>query len=247
MAGEISKSRFTALTGLNQYGTVVAGLVAAATSIGGVAIWGADKARQIDVSEKKTVELQQQIEILKSDLDKFSLALKSLPTESSSVGPAGDPGPVGPQGLRGEKGERGEKGVPGESSAGADAETIRAIVVEEIKKLPEAEAAATTGVAMAEVNSDCTVLKPTDDKFRLVFKKGMMFCAPDGELLLEVREVQDAAIKKIGFSVPGEVGWSCHINDKCRIKWLGSYRFHIEKIDSSGPEPQAITIFKKES
>jgi hypothetical protein len=247
MTGEISKSRSTSLTGLNHYGTIVAGLVAAATSIGGVAIWGADKARQIDVSEKKTFELQQQIETLKSDLDRFSLALKSLPTESSGVGPAGDAGPAGPQGPRGEKGERGEKGDPGESATAADAETIRAIVAEQMKKLPQAAAVTATGVAFAEVNGDCTVLKSAEDKFRLVFKKGMTFCAPDGELILEVRRVRDDDFQNIQFAVPGANSWTCNVGAKCQLDWLRGYSFHIEKMDRSGPEPQAITIFKRQS
>lgn len=53
MTSENLGSKFTALTGLSHFGTLFAGLVAAATTVGGIAIWGADQARKIDISDKK--------------------------------------------------------------------------------------------------------------------------------------------------------------------------------------------------
>lgn len=139
---------------------------------------------------------------------------------------------MGPSGLtvaRGEKGDRGEKGEPGKDGIATDASTIRALVTEEIKKLTAVGSSISSGIPMAEINADCTVLKPKEDKFRLVFKKGMTFCLQDGELVETVRRVNEGGYQAIEFSVPGSNGWACQLSNVCRFDWLKEYDFHIEK------------------
>jgi hypothetical protein len=236
--------------GITSLGSLVSIGSSVILAIGAVAIWGADNIRKIDTTEKNTATLQSEITELRKEVSSLSAELQSISSKGAIVGPQGKTGPqgeAGPQGLRGEKGdkgERGESGAPGENAAGVDLAAVQDLVRNELAKMPKASSGVSGGIALANTSADCMVFKPQEPKVRLEISAGMTFCLDDGELATSVRKLDD---KFIYFNNPGSGNWYCTLNSRCGFNWLKGYEFFIERMDNSGAETKAMTIFKKKN
>jgi hypothetical protein len=234
--------------GVTSLGSLVSIGSSVVLAIGTVAIWGADNIRKIDTAEKNTANLQGEIAELRKEVSSLSAELQSVVSKGAivgpqgKIGPQGEAGPQGPRGEKGDKGDRGENGAPGESATEVDLVAIQDLVRSELAKMPQASSGVSGGIALANTEADCMVFRPQELKVRLEFAAGMKFCLDDGELVTSVRKLTDDTIY---FNNPGGGNWSCSLNWKCEFNWLKGYEFFIEKMDNSGAETKAITIFKK--
>jgi hypothetical protein len=221
--------------------------------IGSAAIWGNDQARKIDISDKKTVELQQQIETLKGDLDKLSSTLKSLPDSSEGRGAAGPAGPRGPEGSQGPKGDRGDVGPAGPPGDSLNPSDVEKFVTEYLRNANFGSSSGvnkrsvSSEIEVVSADSDCTVFNPTEEKVRLLVSEGMKFCLKDGEQVATVRIKPKETWAPLKFESPGSAGWGCAKRESCSLGFVTGYKYVIEKVEGSGEDYKVTLLFKKSS
>jgi hypothetical protein len=215
--------------------------------IGGGAVWVNRTIEKIDTAEKSTIELQRQVADLRQEVATLSLNLKSASEKGGITGQRGELGPQGPEGPRGEKGDKGEKGDQGADGSGADLDTLRRLVQQEMTQRTDVPETTNTssGVPVASSLSDCNVFQPSEPKVRLIVSEGMKFCLADGELLATVQIRPSESWAPLKFVSPRGSGWSCEKQKTCTLDFVSDYEYFIEKVDGGKSNYKLTLLFKK--
>lgn len=240
---------FSSMTG------AVLGFAALVSTVGGVAIYGANIKNEFDASQKHVVELEAKVATLRDQLDKITAQTiaKGVPGPTGPQGPEGPQGPVGPKGDRGETGPQGPAGTAG-SGGGVDMTALSGVVqsmvatevAAKLAAMPKSAAGGTTSLVDATGLFDlskCVLDSDVRARDLITVKAGMQFCKASGELLDTVELVDDSNVR---FYAPGAGTWKIRSGTRISFDWDSGRAFYMERVsrDENGDVVASLRFVK---